>query len=147
MKEEIAFTALIYFLVFSFFQKIYDLVISVIYPEQQKYLDTDLYQIELRKFVIRIRSLFGLISLFWIIYLIRNYKYNTIIYSILFFIFFSNIYYFLFERKVIYWLYDKEQLDSAIINTLDKEGGIVINILYLFVFSYIMYKLFTRMEA
>jgi hypothetical protein len=31
---------------------------------------------------------------------------------------------------VIYWLYNKEQLDSKIINTLDEEGGIVINILY-----------------
>ena len=147
MKEEKAFTALIYFLVFSFFQKIYDFIISVIYPEQQKYLDTDLYKIELRKFVIRMRSLFGVISLLWIIYLVNYYKYNTIIYSILFFIFFSNIYYFLFERKVIYWLFDKEQLDLKMIDTLDKEGGIVINVLYLFVFSYIMYKLFTRMEA
>ena len=147
MKEEKAFTALIYFLVFSFFQKIYDFIISVIYPEQQKYLDTDLYKIELRKFVIRMRSLFGVISLFWIIYLFRYYKYNTIIYVILFFIFFSNIYYFLFERKVIYWLYNKEKLDSKLISTLDEEGGIVINVLYLLVFSYIMYKLFTRMEA
>ena len=83
----------------------------------------------------------------WIIYLVNYYKYNTIIYSILFFIFFSNIYYFLFERKVIYWLFDKEQLDLKLIGTLDKEGGIVINVLYLFVFSYIMYKLFTRIEA
>ena len=71
MKEEKAFTALIYFLVFSFFQKIYDFIISVIYPEQQKYLDTDLYKIELRKFVIRMRSLFGVISLLWIIYLVN----------------------------------------------------------------------------
>jgi len=63
------------------------------------------------------------------------------------YLFFSNIYYFLFERKVIYWLYNKEQLDSKIINTLDEEGGIVINILYLLVFSYIMYKLFTRTQA
>jgi hypothetical protein len=145
MKEEKAFTALIYFLVFSFFQKIYDFIISVIYPEQQKYLDTDLYKIELRKFVIRMRSLFGVISLLWIIYLLGYYTYNTIIYLILFFIFFSNIYYFLFERKIIYWLYDKEKIDLKMIDMLDKEGGIVINVLYLFVFSYIMCKLFKKM--
>jgi hypothetical protein len=143
-EEEKSFNALIIFIVFIFIKKIYDFIISVIYPEQEIYLNKDLDKIQLRKIAIRFRTLFSLISLFWVLYLATFYKYNTTIYLLLFFVFISSIFYLLFEKRVIYYLIDKEKLDSKIIDNLDKEGGIVINIIYLLIFSYIMYKLFAR---
>jgi len=141
MKEEKAFTALIYYIVFIFFKKIFDLFISITYPDQE----TILYEnnnVEIKKIIIRLRTFFSLLSLFWLIYLVKSYKFNTNIYLILLFIFLSNLFYLLFEKRVIYYIFDKEQIDPTIIETLDLKGGIVINIIYFFIYSYLIYKIF-----
>ena len=49
MKQENALPALITFIIFVFFKRIYDFTISVIYPEQEIYLNKDLDKIQFRK--------------------------------------------------------------------------------------------------
>lgn len=146
MKQENALPALIYFIVFIFFKRIYDFTISIMYPEQEIYLNKNLNKIEFRKIVIRFRTLFALIALFWLLYLVGVYKYNTTIYLLLFFIFSSNVFYILVEKRIIYLLVDKEKLDEKLISTFDKQGGIVINIIFLAIYSYLMYKLFANIK-
>ena len=144
MKEEKSFTALIYYLVFIFIEKIYDLFISIKYPKQENVLSDHIGDVELRKIIIRFRTLFSLISLFWLFYLVKNYKFNTNIYLLFTFIFSSIVFYLLFEKRVIYFIFDKEKLDSKFIDTLDSKGGVIINTIYFFIYFYLMYKLFAR---
>jgi len=143
MKPEDSFNALINYLIFVFFKRIYDFFLSIKYPDAVSVLQEN-KTITIDTILIDIRTLLSGISITWLLYLVSVYKYNTNIYLLLFFMFCSNIFFFLIERNLIYIFIDKEKIDSKIIYKLDTIGGMIINIIFLFIYCYLIYKLFNK---
>jgi len=137
MKEEKAFFALIYYIIFIFFKRIFDLVVSIKYPEEENVTERGII-------LTRIRLLLSCITTVWILYILFAYKYNTRIYLFILLIESSTLFYFLFEKKIIYNFIDKEKIDQNIIKNIDREGGIILNIIFLIIYSFLMVKLFTK---
>jgi len=123
MKPEDSFNALINYLIFVFFKRIYDFFLSIKYPDAVSVLQEN-KTITIDTILIDIRTLLSGISITWLLYLVSVYKYNTNIYLLLFFMFCSNIFFFLIERNLIYIFIDKEKIDSKIIYKIDTIGGI-----------------------
>jgi len=143
MKPEDSFNALINYLIFVFFKRIYDFFLSIKYPDAVSVLQEN-KTITIDTILIDIRTLLSGISITWLLYLVSVYKYNTNIYLLLFFMFCSNIFFFLIERNLIYIFIDKEKIDSKIIYNIDTIGGIIFNIIFLFIYCYLIYKLFNK---
>jgi len=143
MKPEDSFNALINYLIFVFFKRIYDFFLSIKYPDAVSVLQEN-KTITIDTILIDIRTLLSGISITWLLYLVSVYKYNTNIYLLLFFMFCSNIFFFLIERNLIYIFIDKEKIDSKIIYNIDTIGGIIFNIIFLFIYCYLIYKLFIK---
>ena len=136
MNSEKELLIFIYYMVYIFFKRMYDLYISFAYPIERNIQYTRGFeQIEFRK-------IFNTISIFWVSYMILFFKLNAFMKGFLYLILANIIYYFLFEEDYIYYFIDKRKTDPTVMQYLDNQGAKIINVLFLVIYFYVIYRIF-----
>ena len=69
------------------------------------------------------------------------FKLNTLMKGFLYIILASILYYFLFEEDYIYYLIDKDKTNKKLMRYLDEQGGVIVNIVFLILYFYLVYKI------
>lgn len=136
MNSEKELLIFIYYMVYIFFKRMYDLYISFAYSIERNIQSTRGFeQIEFRK-------IFNTISIFWASYMILFLKLNAFMKGFLYLILANIIYYFLFEEDYIYYFIDKRKTDPTVMQYLDNQGAKIINVLFLVIYFYVIYRIF-----
>lgn len=124
------------YMVYIFLKRIYDLYISVKYPNEEIVTNAS------DKTMIYLRELFNVISIIWISYMIICFKLNPLMKGFLYIIWLNVIYYFLFEREFVYLFINKEKTNNNVMDFLKEKGSVAVNTLFLITYLYVIYKLF-----
>ena len=136
MSSEKELLIYIYYMVYVFFKRGYDLYISVMYPTEtnvQSGFGFDL---------IEFRKILNTISIIWISYMILFFKLNRLMKGFLYLILANILYYFLFEEDYIYYLIDKNNTNPKVMQYLDQQGAIIVNTVFLVIYFYVIYRIF-----
>ena len=136
MSSEKELLIYIYYMLYVFFKRIYDLFISIKYPTETSVHSG--YGFDLIEF----RKILGTISIFWCSYMIVFFKLNTLMKGFLYIILASILYYFLFEVDYIYYFIDKSKTNPKLMRYLDQQGAIIVNIIFFVTYLYVIYRIF-----
>jgi len=136
MSSEKELLIYIYYMVYIFFKRGYDLFISIKYPTESSVHSG--YSFNLIEF----RKLLNTISIFWVFYMILFFKLNTFMKGFLYLILANILYYFLFEEDYIYYFINKSKTNPKIMRYLDQQGAIIINSIFLIIYLYVIYRIF-----
>jgi hypothetical protein len=139
MKENTELLIYVEYMVYIFFKRIYDLYISVKYPQET---NTDT---KFAYFLIKLRVLLAYISITWLLLMLIFFRLNTTMRLFLYVILSSILFYLLIEQQYIYFFIDKTDASEhtkEIILDLETHGAIIVNIIWFSMYFYVMYKIF-----
>jgi hypothetical protein len=144
MKSEDQLLIYVAYLVFIFIKRIYDLFISIKYPQE------NIITSGIGYYLVTFRTILAYISITWLLSMLIFFKLNTYMSLFLYFILFSILFYLLIEKNYIKYIIGQHKSSEETLNhlkNLDTNGAIVINIVWFTMYIYVVYKIFPMVFA
>ena len=135
MNSEYEIFIFITYIIFVFFKRMFDLYISIKYPDEIE------VQSGLGFYLIEFKRGLTYFTLSWLLYMLFFFKLNHNMILLLYVILAGRIYYLLFEEDFIYYFIDKRKTNQKLMRYLDEEGGIINNIIFFVLYLYLITKL------
>ena len=139
MNENTELLIYVQYMVYIFFKRMYDLYISIKYPEETNINSEPAY------FLIKLRLVLAYISITWLLLMLIFFKLNTTMTLFLYVILASILFYLLIEQKYLYFIIDEKttsEYTKKILKELQTNGAIIVNIIWFSMYFYVVYKIF-----